>query len=801
MVSAFSATIFSHLLSTLVSVPPSASAEPNSSEYVDALLERLLGEKQTQSFAGKSEPELVKKTSGGRFNPEPESKQDPGNKPSEQSKADMRSMSLVEDIRKYRLVKFILFDLWILPVINNAQRFGFLPPNAPPHQIRNLNAFARYLKITIHAPFTQRDALQKLKGIPLPDIPKPFQQSVAHALIPPFISGIYNCSSGQLVQLFRAPPAEKLASQSVNTLGKPRLQKRSTTVRRSVNPRQRSLHARDGSSSEHARKSTLAKRKSRGRSVAVQNIVEPSLPSFPPQEVTYPAMASLSLPLQRLNALFGMGSHEMDISKLREPPAGTPPTSGLEYFCWRVATDNEKNRIVNESYFPKAAVIDCVASVLSIVCGTHPAAKLPGRAAPPPAQRERSDSIGSSSTSKEWRSSGAVLHEDPEVVRLYLRCLRCTLLHTFFSSVALDHVFANNKRLFQQLVKKAPYHLDSIREHLILNIRDQPIVDSNALSILLAPIPFPDKAETTALPSNFFRMGQKLLVRQLFLATGSQRFSIDDDKSTVDAAASKPQEAQKPKKSLRAIALAARPLIRLSMLRKETAAASTHPDDQEPTAADPTSASPLRKPSATSPFRRSSETEKSDLAAGATENFHVWYPSVAAALCLKAASAISESLPKRSHEWERSCRISLKKANFGTTDGYRAVFQRRESVVVVATPPLDESTLNPTFSSPMEASRLKKTAASIAQKARAIGKRRHHRGDRDALESVSPLIQRWKLAVRPSPAESTRGSISASERSSFSERVETDSSASDGTSPTAISPHPPGKQALSSRRM
>ncbi|KPA84083.1 hypothetical protein ABB37_02190 [Leptomonas pyrrhocoris] len=66
---------------------------------------------------------------------------------------------LIQTIEHHRLAKFILFDCWILPALNNAVALGYLAPDSPLHLRWNVDALARYLKVLLHAPFVEQDRM------------------------------------------------------------------------------------------------------------------------------------------------------------------------------------------------------------------------------------------------------------------------------------------------------------------------------------------------------------------------------------------------------------------------------------------------------------------------------------------------------------------------------------------------------------------------------------------------------------------------------------------------------------------
>ncbi|CBZ34240.1 hypothetical protein, conserved [Leishmania donovani] len=77
---------------------------------------------------------------------------------------------LLHTIEQHRLAKFILFDCWILPALNNAISLGYLASDSPMHLRWNVDALARYLKILVHAPFVEQD--KKNFASLFPDVPR-----------------------------------------------------------------------------------------------------------------------------------------------------------------------------------------------------------------------------------------------------------------------------------------------------------------------------------------------------------------------------------------------------------------------------------------------------------------------------------------------------------------------------------------------------------------------------------------------------------------------------------------------------
>ncbi|KAG5504355.1 hypothetical protein JKF63_04804 [Porcisia hertigi] len=150
---------------------------------------------------------------------------------------------LLQTIEQHRLSKFILFDCWILPALNNAVSLGYLAPDSPMHLRWNVDALARYLKILVHAPFVEEDkkSFGSLSSHPLKSTGKgsrndqrskdsgdskedrsadkrPTRSKVGNRgsqgsarrptilTLPPFVTGIYDVVTGSLVRMQTSVP-------------------------------------------------------------------------------------------------------------------------------------------------------------------------------------------------------------------------------------------------------------------------------------------------------------------------------------------------------------------------------------------------------------------------------------------------------------------------------------------------------------------------------------------------------------------------------------------------------------------
>jgi hypothetical protein len=111
---------------------------------------------------------------------------------------------LIQTIEHHRLAKFVLFDCWILPALNNATSLGYLAPDSSLHLRWNVDALARYLKILLHAPFAEQDraTFASLAGQGTQNVGgnKPSDRSTGGA------AGKHGKSGGSS---WRAPPRQK----------------------------------------------------------------------------------------------------------------------------------------------------------------------------------------------------------------------------------------------------------------------------------------------------------------------------------------------------------------------------------------------------------------------------------------------------------------------------------------------------------------------------------------------------------------------------------------------------------------
>ncbi|KAG5478830.1 hypothetical protein CUR178_05409 [Leishmania enriettii] len=142
------------------------------------------------------------------------------------SASDASLPRLLQTIEQHRLAKFILFDCWILPALNNAISLGYLAPDSPMHLRWNIDALARYLKVLVHAPFVEQDkqsfaslcsnspsgagrgdksgrGADKQQGSSRAGTEASSRSAARPTMLtlPPYLTGIYDVATGSLVRM------------------------------------------------------------------------------------------------------------------------------------------------------------------------------------------------------------------------------------------------------------------------------------------------------------------------------------------------------------------------------------------------------------------------------------------------------------------------------------------------------------------------------------------------------------------------------------------------------------------------
>ncbi|ESL10971.1 hypothetical protein TRSC58_01288 [Trypanosoma rangeli SC58] len=361
---------------------------------------------------------------------------------------------LIRSIENNRLAKFILFDCWILPVLNNAVEFGYISEGSSNHLRWNLDAFARYLKIVVNAAIVPTDntdvyihtiipaeaAAQLRSGLTPPVERKPRTQNdlalpprCDTVKLPPLINGIYDIVSGSLMQLFRDPGEEEVVE-------------------------------------EWAEKFTFGDASLTMGSPEIKGAEENS--SF---RDVYRSRNDLSAALSSLNESLGITGGDADI-EVFEDDTDVTPVRILNIFCARASSDISAKVVVTEYKVAPSVVAACVSKIFLVASGEHPLVR-------------------------DAYLSGALvgrLRFSP-----YLTCLIGVLLHPRTASKVLDNVSHNSRSFFTALLKPLKEEgLLSLISSLVGTRKHMPLVDSNELISLIAAIPIKTDTETDGLASS-----------------------------------------------------------------------------------------------------------------------------------------------------------------------------------------------------------------------------------------------------------------------------------------------------------
>ena len=354
------------------------------------------------------------------------------------------NITLVSDIRRFRMAKFVLFDTWILPMLTNALRYG-LVTDSNLHALRNIDAFARYVKIVINGPFRAREVERKNmaaaaassstlirddSGLPNPPVKKTttlnYGVSVAASssatplkntiVMQPFISGVYNASTGGLVQLFVPPEDRRETVADGSESEEPSSVADSDATgggasghqggrRRSSGGGRKKLRRTSSASSDdsmHERRGADAGRSMRKKSskgggllgssmrrkstVVVDTKPNSTKELAMPRRRTeivfraqsdkwWPAIRDLSPAMQKLNSNCGT-SGDRDQGPAAASGSAIPPIPTLvNYFCWRASTNEDASGVMPEYNVPPSAAAQAIENLHAIVVGKHPAVR------------------------------------------------------------------------------------------------------------------------------------------------------------------------------------------------------------------------------------------------------------------------------------------------------------------------------------------------------------------------------------------------------------------------------------------
>jgi hypothetical protein len=538
-------TVHAQLLSGIVVLPPDRSSvgpPPSGNELVELYISTLIGEKRKKLSTAAPKKQrggvtmLVDEPSPKRADGVaaascmdakvvlegsptklrgPESNLERDKKPPPEVETNI---TLITDIRRYRLAKFVLFDGWILPTLNNALRYNLVDSSSSLHLLRNLDALARYVKIVLNGPFCAREMdrrssqpdFQRDESVLLSGSFGPTSRTAAASktmsseqtmkkrvtvVMQPFISGMYNASTGGLVQLFAPPPEistdalseDDSASNADSSEGSVHsgggggvARRRSSAVSggRRKSRRSSSVSSDDGkkltrSSTKGPATASGARRRSSVKLQAKPNSSKQlAMPlrrvtfSFPAQtDSWWPTVGELSPSLLRLNNVCGTvasSSSSVPNATPQQTPLPSEDPSAIptlaNYFCWRASTSEEPNIMMPEYAAPPSAIAQAVESLHAIATGRHPAVfpRPPVSSALLDDGSEEDSASSSDSTAHVSQREDLPFNEE-EGRAQYVRTLHSVLHFPTFASRLLDNINTNNKKLFQYLVKPSSF--------------------------------------------------------------------------------------------------------------------------------------------------------------------------------------------------------------------------------------------------------------------------------------------------------------------------------------------------------
>ncbi|RHW71061.1 hypothetical protein DPX39_080024300 [Trypanosoma brucei equiperdum] len=390
--------------------------------------------------------------------------------------------TLIHNVGCHRLAKFILFDCWILPALNNAVAFGYLPEDAPHHLRSNVNAFTRYLKIIVNAPFASRcrpgPAARDVSQFPSCGTRKPVAEKklqafddVAHAWrcntlrLPSRITGIYNACTGSLNRLTRDTTAED---------EKP--------------------NKRRAAASTSFSKMTLTKVITGDMSSSIDRVRETWSEKF--------------TALDTLNAFLDLNSNSLDWGEVHDDDVDMSPSQILNIFCDRASYDISTKIVVSEFTVSPSTSAACISNIYSLMSGQHYLVR---------------NACLSGTLVGRFKSSP------------YLACLIGVLTHPYMAVQVAENVLRNSRALYNALMTPLNDEtLLSMMSSLVSGKNNTVLMDTNQLVTAVAALPFKarpgsaDRSNSTSETPDMARAklwqntAQILLERRSLATTGAR---------------------------------------------------------------------------------------------------------------------------------------------------------------------------------------------------------------------------------------------------------------------------------------
>ncbi|KAG8344526.1 hypothetical protein TRVL_04643 [Trypanosoma vivax] len=357
---------------------------------------------------------------------------------------------LIRSVEGHRLAKFVLFDCWILPALNNTLSFGYFTENVPMHLRWNVEAFARYLKIVVNSPFVARGGIHSVNNVKARAPSRTgrtwggserdrraqtnFEDMCAQRCntvkLPSLINGLYNIHTGALVRLGQRSSCDGYGEE------RPAISRVNSSA---------TLNANRATGVDTGR-------------------------DFTPTPSNW---YDLSSALSALNEYIGLIGGDVGWTETYDEETDLSPAQILNVFCARASCNSSAKVVVSEYTVPPVASAACISRVYSLVSGQHPLVRK---------ALSRGALVGGFASSP------------------YLTCLVGVLTHPWTASVVADNIYRNSRSFYNTLMK--PIHNETLlglMSSLVVGRGHLPLIDSNQLISALASVPteVSDAAEHT----------------------------------------------------------------------------------------------------------------------------------------------------------------------------------------------------------------------------------------------------------------------------------------------------------------
>lgn len=465
--------------------------------------------------------------------------------------SDSSVSRLIRSIDQFRLTKFILFDCWIIPALNNAVSTGYLAENSTMHLRWNIDAFARYLKILVNSPFLEdREHVEHLReaagagaaaaaaaerlnlsatarastfnaatrrrrqqpsdrdgSVPDPSVAAAPTAPPPTVPLPRYITGIYDVSSGSLVHV--GHPREESTAVSTSAMHRSDSssnaawpQVPSATRRRSMtmvmqSSDERLLRAKAPAAMVTAAGSPAAAAAAAAGTAAGAPPAPEAPPTFAPSYTTMDdaGWERVSSAMKGLNEALGVTGYDPEEMGGRRSAGSNPLNSPHGSLSGGLFGTEGSGGL------PGFADTVCAMRVLDLFCRrasleTANNVVVSEFEVLPTMAAGCVDKIHEMMTGQHPLIEQATRFGGPLPNTYghspYLACLHGVLLHPKSAARALDNVYHNANRFYQALMKPVQNEgLISLVSALVVDQDDLPVVDSNALLPLLQTVRAP----------------------------------------------------------------------------------------------------------------------------------------------------------------------------------------------------------------------------------------------------------------------------------------------------------------------